>query len=337
MTTAINTFLFSTRSFLGYTWSILLCILVILAGLTVYTNFAKMHFLNTDYPNWKYQQDFLESPGGEHNDFIVLGDSKGRAGYDPLVATDTVSRNMSLGGGSTIEAYHTLKKYLERNSTDSVILTIAPYHLVKLNVFWGRTIKFQYLTAEELQQVLSQDAALEQPFFSPVALPMLRYYSNYLPFAYRAELRNAFLQGRYAQNKAIYDSKARHRGLYFQSQNERSEGLSFDTNHEKIIPVPLVDLYMQKITKLADENGIRVYWYTSPLNTPSCNALHKGYQITFDAYLDSLESRFGLGVLNGRNCIDPDYFGDRGHMNRRGATLNSKKIVELWRQAERQR
>jgi hypothetical protein len=334
MITAINNFLFSVRSFLGYTWSILLCILVILAGLTVYTNVAKMNFLNTDYPNWKYQQDFLKSPGGEHNDFIVLGDSRGMAGYDPLVATDAVSRNMSLGGGSTIEAYHTFKKYLDKNSTDSLILTIAPYHLTKMDVFWTRTIKFQYMTAEELQQVLNQDAKLEQPYFADVPLPMLRYYSNYLPFAYRAELRNAFLQERHAQNQAVYDINAHHKGLQFQGQKERTEGLSSDTNHEQIIPIPLLDLYMQKIAALADEHDVRVYWYTSPINTPSCKALHKGYQVTFDAYLDSLESRFGIGVLNRSNCLDPDYFGDRGHMNRRGATFNSNMIVDLWRQAE---
>jgi hypothetical protein len=328
-----NNMIFRERSYRFMLLAMIANTLFLIAALTLYVNVWKMHFLYHDYVNWKYVQDFLVEGSGEHNDFIVLGDSRVMAGYDPLAVTDIRTRNLALGGGSTIEAYFTLQRYLRSNTVDSVILSITPYHLAKLDVFWTRTVKFRFLEPAELREVLRLDAATTEPYFADRLMPMADYYSTYFPFAFRAELRNSFMQHRFSTNLALYEHNVAHRGLQFQGQNERTEGLSSDVNHKSIVPLPILDIYMEKLAKLAAENDIRLFWYTAPINTPTCNAIAEGYRDTFHHYLDSLNSRFEMTVLSGIHCMDPDNFGDRGHLNRRGATINSLAIAKSWRAA----
>jgi hypothetical protein len=328
-----NIMIFQERSYRFMLLAMSASTLCLIAILTLYVNGWKMHFLNHDFTNWKYVQDFLAEGSGEHNDFILLGDSRARSGFDPLAVADIRTRNLALGGGSTIEAYYTLQHYLKNNTVDSVILSIAPYHFSKLDVFWTRTVKYRYLEPAEFREVMRLDAAATEPYFGDRLMPMAYYYRTYFPFVFRAELRNSFMQNRFKSNLALYEHTVVHRGLQFQGQNKRSEGLSLDVNHKTVEPLGIVDIYMEKLAKLATENDIRLFWYTAPMNTPTCNAIAESYRDSFHHYLDRLNARFHMTLLSRINCMDPDNFGDRGHLNRRGATINSLAIANSWRAA----
>jgi len=330
MSTLENSFLLRTQQFRTVAYGIALSIILPFIALVIYVNTAQMQFLSIDYPNWKYQQDFLGSHAGEHNDLIVLGDSRVMAGYDPLVANDISSRNLSVGGATAIEVYYILKKYLEHNTADNLILSLSPQHVQGMDVFWQRTVKFRFLSAQELKRVFTDDAATTAPYFADTQWPLIEYYRSYLPFAYRAELRNALWQSRYSVNKAAYALNKQHKGLQFQGIAERSDRIGREQKLSEIKAVPVLDIYLQKTAELAKANNIQIFWYTAPINTPTCEALQPNYVPSFDEYLDSIESRFGFTILSRIGCWDPKYFGDRGqHVNPRGSTRNTKAMVDL--------
>ena len=64
-------------------------------------------------------------------EIIVIGDSRAMAGLAPKLIDPNSVYNLSIGGGTPISGYYTLKKMLEKQKTPkTIILSYAPFHLI---------------------------------------------------------------------------------------------------------------------------------------------------------------------------------------------------------------
>ena len=101
---------------------------------------------------WQFNKQYMTSSVGGKLNTLVIGDSRMKAAYIPA---DKNALNLSLGGGSPIEGYYTLKGYLQHHDAPKhLILSYAPFHLMHTDSFWERTIKYRYLSLQDEQEVL---------------------------------------------------------------------------------------------------------------------------------------------------------------------------------------
>jgi len=327
---AIKKFWFGERSYRSLIGTILIAGLLLMFLLTLYVQNFQKQFMPLEFLNWTYQLEFLNDAEPEHNDFIVIGDSRSRAGFIPLHNQELRSRNLSLGGGTAIEAYLTLQRYLERHTTDAIVLSIAPYHLSGADVVWQRSAKSGFLSAENISDIYAaaeelNDYAGEE---NHVSFPVLRYFYYQLPVVYRAELRTAATYPeRSGINTSSYRQLAAEKGYAQVLRSAQPGGLSRETRLAEFTPSPLLDLYMRKTIALAKSKGIPVYWYTVPVSTLSCEAIATDYRQAFIAYQRKLVAETSLLQLNESACYAPELFTEPNHLNRAGAKAMTDDLI----------
>lgn len=326
-----DTYLFKPRSYRFIAAAFVLTCVLIFAGLSYYVNFMGMRFFSEEYPNWLYQEYVLNELQPEHNELIIIGDSRPRAGYDPTLINDLTSRNLALGGGSSIETYYSLKRYLQRHTADNVVISIAPYHFSTADAFWGRSMKFKFLRFAEVEELIELQSAYSEPHLRGRKISTWDYYYYYLPFAFRAELRVAFLENRLLQNRNLFKRFDLKRGQGLVGTSDFAEGISREVKYKDSPINPLLNDYLEMTLELAKTNGLKLYWYTYPLNQISCSSMSSDYMERYNGQVEALSKQYGMAVLNTLECLPNEYFGDDNHVNGPGANYATKDLINRWK------
>ena len=329
-TTNQTNWLLAERPYRSFIISVAIATAVIFGLLTIYVHKYQSQFMPLEFLNWTYQQEFLDDSPAEHNDFIVIGDSRARAGFIPLHNREITSRNLSLGGGTPIEAYLTLKRYLKRHSTNAVVISIAPYHISSTDVFWERSVKSGFINFANVNDLRREATTAndDAKVFESAPFPTIKYAYFQTPIVYRAELRTALTYPeRTAGNSAIYKQLAADRGYAALKRNTVSGGLSKETRLESFEHSALLTSYLIKTIRLAQEHDLPVYWYTAPVSTLSCAAIKESYRDGFIGLQLKLIADTGMVQLNERSCLAPEMFVEPNHVNPDGARIMTETLI----------
>ena len=107
--------------------------------LPLYCAHFQDYYMDDEYAMYHAQRDYLLE-NQDHNDVIILGDSRTKAGLMPELLSDS-TYNLALGGASPIEGYYSLREYLDNHpAPGTLILCYAPMHYMDVDTLWTRTV-----------------------------------------------------------------------------------------------------------------------------------------------------------------------------------------------------
>lgn len=273
----------------------------------------KPYYMNPEYPMWQQVRDFTR---GRHlpvaADLVYLGDSRAKAALRVRSfeeATGLTMINLSIGGATPVEGYYALKNLLQHSSPQQVLLSYAPHHLTIVDTYWNRAVKFGFLYGRQYYEVARnarrfQDAKLQ-------ADSALNYYLK--PGLYLEDVWNGVRDQRWRSNAMVAQRLRDSGGHYFFGRAKGFSGLNEEVHEREFLPSPLIDYYLRKMIRLAKKEGIRLYWYSMPMNQSSFSALKPGYVKDYNAYLQRFAGPEFV-VLNRLYAEEDAFFGDWSHL-----------------------
>jgi hypothetical protein len=282
------------------------------------------------YARWRAQLDFVAG-ATQPVQTLIAGDSRIHAALLPEELGDGV-RSIALPGATAIETWTLLQRYLERHpAPGTLVLSIAPYHLERVDTFWPWTVKWKALQAEEAWHLFRRAEALDDPVLGDteareLLLRWARLRANFVA-DYVSELRGAAAGGRgeiFRRERSEVDAARGH--AWYGDEDTCSDPSQEAWDKSGFRASPLLDAYLRDTLTLASEHGIRVIFAAMPINQTSWTALETEYLDDYHRYVAGLaadhpEVRF-LGFLW---TLPDDHFGDASHVNPRGA-----RVVTDW-------
>ncbi|WP_070971884.1 DUF1574 domain-containing protein [Vibrio sonorensis] len=242
---------------------------------------------------------------------VIIGDSRSKAGLVPnLMGEDWY--NYSVGGGTPIEGYYTLKRIIESgNELDNLILSYGPFHLTKEDTYWHRTNKFHFLSPLDYIEISNVADELDDPILGDDR----SWYDYWVkPGSYFGDIKKSIfrLQINSNNNKKVSETINKSKGQYFFGRKESSSGMNQET-HIKVgfKPSPLLDHYLKKAIKLAHENKIDIFWVTLPHNESSFSVIDSNFNNGFDYYIRNLSN---ITPLTLSHSLPDSCFGDPSHL-----------------------
>lgn len=286
------------------------------------------------YGRWRAQLDFVARPG-PGVEVLVAGDSRIHAAVLPE-RLGPAARSIALPGATAIETHALLRRYLAGHPPPrTLLLSLAPYHLERVDVFWGWTVKWKALDAAEAFAAFRRaeslgDPVLGDPDRRSLALRWARLRLNGVA-DYAPELRRSrlgLLGGRGAH--ATREVAAARGHAWYGTAPSSSEPNREAGDRDGFRPSPLLDAYLGDVLSLAADHGVRVVFAAMPVNRASWRALDPAFRDGYHRYLDRLAARHPEAELRGALWTLPDdHFGDASHVNPRGARLVSDWLAAL--------
>ena len=294
--------------------------------------FGKIAYMNVEYPTYKDTQ--LKTAQNHNAQIIMLGDSRAKAGFIPQ---DSTQLNLAIGGTTPISAHYTLKRYLTHNAPPKVlILSFMSQHYLGDETFWERAIKFDYLSFDEFSEIMENARNLGQCKILNHSGGKCKedYFFKYKMRIqnYTAEIYNAWSdfkngRSRFATNTQVMSDLAQNGGHFFYGKWDESDGLNFEAKLKGFALNPLHDLYLQKIADLAKAHNIALFHYQMPFNEASFDALDSRFVSEYNAFLDSLQDKYGIISLNHIWALPNSDFGDSSHLYK-GAHKTTADILD---------
>lgn len=329
------------KNFIFKTTLISLLLIVIL---TTFLSFGKMFYLGREYPMWKSKIEYALN--NENNKNVIIGDSRALAGFRPKEINDNFI-NLAVGGGTAIESYYLLKKFLRKNTPEKIIISISPIHLESNKVFFERTLKFEILSKEEIQEVLGISKNLNEKFFlyepnkkrqykSALDFYKIQLKSNLISYNFFSFYRNnlkAYISNPFRRpilNYSIYKEIKTRDGNYQFGLAESSSGLNVEVEREKFVPSMVLDYYLKKILEIGLEKKIRVYVINTPFNEASYKKVDSNYINAYNNYFKNIKNKYiNVVWLNEIFFYKNDCFGDPSHLNENGSEKFSKYVKNI--------
>jgi hypothetical protein len=311
----------------------------LLIALTLFLNIGPLIYNVNEYPMWKSKMDYISYIHKSEN--IIIGDSRAEAAFVPDILEDNFY-NLSVGGGSPIDGYFILKKYLEKNKINILIISFSPKHLETVGTFFGRTLKYNLLSIKDIIQVFSKSLELnenldatDEDYYLGKDFSYknkLDYYKAYYKailirckffYFYIPEIQNCLFESRYKNNIEVYNNISKRNGNYdfgtqLQAIGENEEAKKkVGFRYSK-----MTDYYLNEMLVLTKQNNIKVYFVIAPFNENSYNKiynLNKDYLKEYSDYINSLKLKYNNVVWNSDiYCYGNDFFGDPSHLNSKG-------------------
>lgn len=298
----------------------------------IFMLFGKMVYMNVEYPTYKDVQ--LKTTQIHNTEILILGDSRAKAGF---ILQHNSHLNLAIGGTTPLSGYYTLKRYLAHNAPPKIlILSYMSLHYMQEDTFWERAIKFDYLDFGEFVEIMENARSLGQYkiFGNDSKQCKWHYFFTYKinPRNFLAEIYNTLQEwtlyySRYKNNKHIMDSLAQNGGHFFYGRAKESKELNEEAKLKGFTLNPLYDLYLRKIMDLAKAHNIIVFHYQMPFNQSSFEALDLGFVREYNAFLDSMQDKYGIISLNHIWALPNSDFGDSSHLFN-GALKTTKDILD---------
>ncbi len=310
------------------------CILAALPFLLVgiFTLVAPLCYMDSEYPAWHYAKEQVNFEQDAR--VLILGDSRAKADVMPAYLTED-GLNLAIGGATTIENYYTLKRYLEKNKPEKIVILFAPFHYSTMDNFWQRTMYFNYLTVPETMEVFREakgvlsDEVIRDGYVKDAFCDRTRVTSVYLP-----ALMNAKFVGRYSANRQALSDLAAGEGHMLFGTADYCDDLNYEVHYENMRESgdsELIGIYLLKILDLCRENQIPVILAQPPMNEASYTELHEGYVRSFGYFMQSVQDLYPeITVETEIPCYGNEMFGDSSHLNRRGAERFTKELAQKY-------
>jgi hypothetical protein len=298
-------------------------------------------YLDPEYPVWRAKLALLRHC--DLGDVLLVGDS--RMAVDVLPALLPVkATNLALGGGMPIEAYIVVARALACPVPPRrVVISLDAPHFAKPDLFWERSVKFGFVTAEDLALLrqLSRetgDDSLESPKVSDGLPSAMRgwLYERWFPPLYFSSLAKGRGFLRLWHNQATFANVLGARGQSFFGREDGSSAVAADGTLTTFVPLPVLDRYFDRMLALLAARGIPADFIAMPMNEATGEAVLPAVRIGFAAYLARYEARYpDFHVVGPAMPAWPDrYFGDEfSHLNPQGAVLLSEQFGKCleWR------
>lgn len=311
-------------------------ILVLLVGVaSVLVHVQKSLLIWNEQNLWQATIDMAEENfNPDQTEGVILGDSRASGALNPAWLRPGV-RNLALGGGTALEGYYLLKRLLKHSQPPRVlIISYAPFHLVHMDTFWQRGLKYGLYDIEDLLEISFE--FLQSPeqktwgdanfsFFSggklPFALRVIDIGLLYLGFApyYQADSLLSWSSGEFSYRKTDYELHRKRLGWRpFNSSNK--DQLSTEVGLRDFVPSKVIDQYFVRILETARAHHIHVIWANMPMKESTRRLLTPEFVSSFEAYFRTLAKRFPEFEIETKlTFMANSQFADGSHVNPHGA------------------
>jgi hypothetical protein len=322
-----------------------LLVTVLLSGLIIYAFISRKpeFFLGTpvDYFQCQYQYGQINKETGFTN--IIIGDSRGNASINPRQLGEKWN-NVSIPGSDFFEGYITLKRYLQHNKVDTLVMVYGMNYISEYSRWFNlRTIPYQFVNNSELKELEQLERKYNYLFHNRAAghatlrydqfVRKLKYWHS--PFSYR----ETFLDGLYNCCFSKTDASMAKQKVITQLSEYRGYtnfGIADSNNTDNInaslrfAPGQINQYYLDQIMQLAAEHDIAVYLINPPMNQASFNTYNKSvYESTVNGFLEGLPKKYSrLCVLQTDVWLPNTMFGDPLHVNSKGTARFSAGVRE---------
>lgn len=293
-----------------------------------------VNYMDGEYSYYTQTKDYIHGKTNlKPSKIIILGDSRSKSGINPkLISNDCFS--LAQGGSTSIEAYYTLKNYIENMGIpDKVILSECSYHFTNIDGFWTRNIYFDFLDFKEAKEVIEMANKLgEQDALSTNkenGILTLIEYKIKSPTKYMSAVVNSFSENRKEINQKSYQAMVDSKGFKsFVSWWPTST----EYDMEKLEILKLLDYYYRKTIDLCIENNIEVYSINAPLIATTyddCKKIWKPFSEYFIQLKKDYAGNKNVHIDTDFPKYDKKYFDDADHLNEEGAKVFTNEIKEV--------
>jgi len=265
-----------------------------------------------EYPMWIHVKNLINTQSEIKQKMILIGDSRAKAGFEPVLSKDN-TLNLTVGGSTPIDGYYTLLTFLENNpEPESLVLSYSPLHLTHAVYFWERTVKYNFLPDNQLDEITGNLLKYND---SGIGTKNQLWKYKFLISMYISSVAEGIKKKRWVINKKVkYDLVGSKGHAYFGIRNgtdslngEVKEANDFQQSE-------LIHYYFVKLIELAKSKSIKVFWYTMPFNQSSCEKVSPDLVKNFNKYIDRIEIETDINVIKKIQCMDNKYFGDGSHV-----------------------
>ena len=221
-------------------------------------------YMDEEYPYWMQQKAASqENRGGR--EILFLGDSRVKVGVRAGSFASN-AYNLSLGGGSPIEMYYTLRDYLSCHANpQAVIVAFAPMHYDGLDAYVTRTLYFHYLNQDDVDETNRIWMELDGEDFKKSS----QQYKYRLPVIYMKPVMRSLQKNRMAENRDIFHKAEEAKGRMFMHDDEKKKEVQTpEAANQHFIVKKTLDYYMGELLKLCTSRGIPVYVEQLPMGNP---------------------------------------------------------------------
>lgn len=293
----------------------------------VVRNFG-MYVYDEEYASYKETLDYVNNKMNDNSEVLIFGDSTAKAAIIPELIHDK-TYNLAMAGSTPIESYYMFENYLINHKKPKTVILM--YYMAGLDVigdfFWDRTVYFDCLKYKEFQEIY-------QTGLFPDKNGMFKFmeYKLCLPNKYYAPLKNALLEDRYEINAKEYKTSKKNRGQhYFGTKESFAPDNVPIKSREHFKPLPIVELYLNKIIQVCIDNDINVIIEQHPINLSTKINMQESFRLEYVAFMEKLQSKYPSIKVNTEINVQPDtWFGDFIHCNKEGATGVTNNIANKY-------
>jgi hypothetical protein len=328
------------------------------------------YFFNKDHPYCTYHKDFVTDSKGPFTDkefkvkdpdVLFMGDSTVVYGIIPKVAASN-SRNISMAGGSSIEAYYFLKHYYKNHSSPQKIFLSISHGTMEWNDgFVPRTMKLHLFPVKDFIEVIEttvkyKDCPYDYSFDKTKFLwtprkqhrlnnPPNRFWQYLQLFLFRTNFiyyyhgsmahRKYYNPEVFQRNRKAYHLMEKNLGFRKNraKKGRRKRNVIASQKHGGFFPSKTHIHYVEKIMELASKHGTQVVWEFLPVNEVSHKVMksNKKFIKGHNRFIDNLSKKFPGHIVNKEIIKYPEsYMADSTHLNFKGATRYSKELKKKY-------
>lgn len=281
-------------------------------------------YMDNEYPSWQQQKDY-SNRDGDTQEVLLLGDSRMK---DDIFATELGEHayNLALGGGTPLEMYYTLERYLQHHpQPKAVIVAFGPTHYTEMGSYEGRNLYFRYLDEENMDSANEIIFKLDGKDYRSVS----KGYQHKLPTIYLKPVLKCLFYPRNAENAELYSYAEREKGRRYISVNKSvKEVFPQESRQSHFVPLNSLSFYLEELIKLCKDNNIPIYVEQLPMGNPGYQKLlDSGYMDEYKMFMNGIRDKFGIYVNDEIPLYEAWLFQDDSHLNFEGA----KKLTAEWR------
>lgn len=203
-------------------------------------------YMHEEYPYWMQQKDAVREKR-EGREILFLGDSRVKMGIRAGSFAGNAC-NLSLGGGSPIEMYYTLRDYLScHENPQAVIVSFGPMHYDGVDTYETRTLYFHYLASEDVGEANQRWLELDGKDF----MKSNWQYAYRLPIIYMKPVLRSLWKDRTIYNRDTFHKAEEEKGSMF-GHDDRSQRKvrTPEAKKQHFVPMKTLDYSMGELLTL---------------------------------------------------------------------------------------
>lgn len=289
-----------------------------------------MQLFEESYAMYRYAREVTTTPG-PRAPVLLVGDSRLKAA---VIAEklDPEALSLTLPGGSPIELYFTVDRYLQTHPTpERVLLGFSAVHFFGSMIFWERTVKFDYLDAAQFDEVFATAARLGDATFGSSFEARSTFLMEHwnAPHIYFPDLRAALFHPHGRANARMLGDLFRRHGHTLFGTDPTSHGMSYETTHPRFVPAPTFDHYFRRLLDRMVALHVPIAYAAMPLNAVSRDHLTPAFVGDYEKYFAEIRATYPSIAFETDWPIYPDdHFGDPNHLNAKGAERMTREVAD---------